>query len=68
MNTLEKEALQDQTTLEELITITRDFIALADSLLQTGKITNQEYTELTYIKKDFLIKAESEIAEGKKVL
>lgn len=62
MNTLEKEIVQDQTTLGELITITRDFIALADTLLRAGKITDQEYDELTFIKRDFLDKAENELA------
>lgn len=55
------ESMCEKTTLKELITITQDFISLADKLLVLGKITTQEYNELTYVKKDFLAKMESEI-------
>jgi hypothetical protein len=51
------EKIQDDLSLAELVTITEDFIKLADKLYNTGKITREEYDELTFMKKDFLKKA-----------
>lgn len=50
------EKIQDDLSLDELVTITEDFIKLADKLYTTGKITKEEYDELTFMKKDFLEK------------
>lgn len=50
-------------SLEELVTITKDFIKLADKLYSTGKITLDEYNELTFLKKDFLAKVEAQKEE-----
>ncbi len=57
--------IKDQPVLEldELITLTKNFIALADELHEAGKLSEQEYEELTYIKKSFLEKAEQEKKE-----
>lgn len=53
----------EDLSLEELVTITRDFIKLADRLYSTGKITLDEYNELTFLKKDFLAKVEAQKEE-----
>ena len=41
-------------TAQELIQLTEKFIALADELFEANKITHEEYSQLTYTKKDFL--------------
>ena len=53
--------MYEKVTLEELIKITKDFIALADRLLGMGKITTEEYHELTHVKKGFLREAEANV-------
>lgn len=50
--------LKVDINLQELIVLTKDFIKLADSLYQSGKLTQEEYNELTFLKKDFLGKVE----------
>lgn len=50
----------EDLSLNELVQITRDFIGLADELYNKGKITEAEYNELTFVKKDFLAKAIAE--------
>lgn len=54
---------KEDLSLDELVIITRDFIKLADKLYSTGKITQDEYTELTFLKKDFLVKVEAQKQE-----
>lgn len=49
-----------EMTLEELVALTQHFIKLADELYYAGKLTKEEYTELTYIKKDFLNRYEED--------
>lgn len=49
--------MNKDVNLKELIQITKDFIELADKLYSQGKITESEYDELTFVKKDFLKKA-----------
>lgn len=51
---------EKELSLDELISLTRGFIELADQLYTKGKLSKEEYEELTYIKKDFLIKAETD--------
>ncbi|MBC8578385.1 MAG: hypothetical protein E6590_10240 [Clostridiales bacterium] len=57
------EKIQNDLSLAELVTITEDFIKLADKLYNTGKITREEYDELTFMKKDFLKKAKMQQQE-----
>ncbi|MGL4799770.1 MAG: hypothetical protein ACRCWY_10320 [Cellulosilyticaceae bacterium] len=58
------DATQDKDlSLEELVELTESFIKLADELHEAGKLSDAEYDELTYIKKDFLIKVEKEKEE-----
>ena len=52
--------INEDLSLNELIQITKDFIELADKLYSKGKITEAEYNELTFVKKDFLEKAKIE--------
>ena len=47
-------------SLDQLIELTKGFIKLADELYADGKISPEEYDELTFVKKDFLKKAEKE--------
>lgn len=54
---------KEDLSLDELVIITKDFIQLADKLYSTGKITQDEYTELTFLKKDFLVKVEAQKQE-----
>lgn len=49
---------KEDLSLDELVIVTKDFIKLADKLYSTGKITQDEYDELTFLKKDFLAKVE----------
>lgn len=49
-----------ELSLDELVDLTKGFIKLADELYGAGKLSLEEYEELTYIKKDFLVKAEEE--------
>ncbi len=44
----------EETTLQELVQLTEKFVALADQLLASDKITQKEYATLTQTKKDFL--------------
>lgn len=57
------EKIQGDLSLDELVTITEDFIKLADKLYTTGKITKEEYDELTFMKKDFLQKVKAQKQE-----
>lgn len=43
-------------SLEQLVELTEGFIKLADDLHQAGKLSDEEYDDLTYVKKDFLVK------------
>lgn len=56
----EKPQIKGDIKLEELVMLTKDFVKLADSLYESGKLTNEEYNELTFLKKDFLGKIERE--------
>ncbi|MEF9959749.1 MAG: hypothetical protein RR448_06195 [Niameybacter sp.] len=56
---MDKMYKNDDVSLNELIQVTKDFIELADSLYSRGKITEIEYNELTFVKKDFLAQAEA---------
>ncbi|MGL4362689.1 MAG: hypothetical protein ACRCSG_05405 [Cellulosilyticaceae bacterium] len=47
-------------TTNEIVEVTKGFIRLADQLLHSGKLTIEEYDDLTFVKKDFLIKIEKE--------
>lgn len=50
----EKLQIKKDVNIQELVALTKDFIKLADSLYESGKLTNEEYNELTFLKKDFL--------------
>jgi hypothetical protein len=45
----------------ELISIVRTFIQVADDLYKQNKINQAQYIELTYLKKDFLQQFDQEI-------
>lgn len=55
-NEYEKVQVKEEISLQELVTLTKDFIKLADSLYKKNKLTEEEYNELTFLKKDFLAK------------
>lgn len=57
-NADEKLQIKTDINLEQLVLLTKDFIKLADSLYENDKLTREEYNELTFLKKDFLIKVE----------
>lgn len=57
-NANEKLQIKADMNLQELVALTRDFIKLADSLYESDKLTREEYNELTFLKKDFLVKVE----------
>ncbi|MGL6173949.1 MAG: hypothetical protein ACRC1P_05005 [Cellulosilyticaceae bacterium] len=57
-NADEKLQIKADMNLEQLVLLTKDFIKLADSLYENDKLTREEYNELTFVKKDFLIKVE----------
>ena len=46
--------------LKELIRNTERFIKLADDMYRSGRITFEEYTDMTLIKKDLLSKAKGD--------
>lgn len=50
--------IKSNISLEELVMLTKDFVKLADSLYTEGRLTKEEYNELTFLKKDFLKKVE----------
>lgn len=52
-----------EMSLDELVILTQNFIKLADELYSAGKLSKEEYTELTYIKKDFLQRVEADKQE-----
>lgn len=54
------ESKDKELSLDELVDLTKGFIRLADELYGAGKLSKDEYDELTYIKKDFLVRAEKE--------
>ena len=51
---------EKEMNLDELIVLTKNFLRLAEDLHREGKISQEEYDELTYVKKNFLIQAEKE--------
>ncbi|MDA3730234.1 hypothetical protein PBV87_01775 [Niameybacter massiliensis] len=57
---MDKMYKNDELSLDELVQVTKDFIKLADRLYSKGKITEAEYDELTFVKKDFLTQAAAE--------
>lgn len=59
---MEQENAKD-LSLEELVELTEGFIRLADDLHEAGKLSHEEYDELTYVKKDFLIKIKQQQQE-----
>lgn len=59
-NIEEKIQIKSDIKLEELVMLTKNFIRLADSLYEEGKLSQEEYNELTFLKKDFLKKVEKE--------
>lgn len=56
----EKLKIKEDINLQELVMLTKDFVKLADSLYEDGKLTHEEYNELIFLKKDFLNKVEKE--------
>lgn len=50
----------EDISLEQVMTLTRNFLQLADELYQNGKLSEAEYTELTFLKKNFLAQAEKD--------
>lgn len=56
----EKLKIKEDINLQELVMLTKDFVKLADSLYEDGKLTCEEYNELIFLKKDFLNRVEKE--------
>lgn len=50
--------LKQNITLAELVKLTQNFLKLADTFYESGKINQEEYTELTFLKKNFLTQVE----------
>lgn len=54
------ESQNKELNLDELVELTKGFIKLADELYSAGKLTPEEYDDLTSVKKNFLMKAQEE--------
>lgn len=59
-NADEKLQVKADINLTQLVILTKDFVELADSLYKEKKLTQEEYNELTFLKKDFLRKVEKQ--------
>lgn len=47
----------ENISLYELIQITEKFLVLAKDMYDKGTITEEEYNELTFLKKDFIARS-----------